>query len=239
VFDLLVENRPRTRPDALRGGVVSFVLHSALIMGAVVATMRTGTRLDDPHPAVPIFFPSPPAPAPPPLMGRPMATAGPRIGFAVLHISPIVPGVIPPPSTAPFDPLNFTGLGPGEGRWNGVPEPDTAGRGAGAVYAARSVDERPELLSHPAVAYPEILRQAGIGGRAMIEAVIDTGGRAERGSLKVLSTTHPLFGQPAMAAVAASAYRPGRIDGRAVRVRVQIPIEFAVTGRSAGMFRTP
>lgn len=237
MFDLLVECRPRgTRPDALRGGVASFVLHSALIAGAVVTTMQTTTRPDDPHRPVPIFFRAPPAPdAPPPPVGGRTSVVGPRVGFEVLSISSIIPVVIPPPSTAPFDPLNFTGVGPGEGRWNAVTEADTARRGVGAVYAVRWVDERPELLSHPAVQYPEILRQAGIGGRAMVEAVIDTTGRAERGSIRVLSTTNSLFGQPAVEVVAASVYLPGRINGRAVRVRVQIPIDFQVAAGSTTM----
>jgi periplasmic protein TonB len=120
-----------------------------------------------------------------------------------------------------------------------VPSMDTTGRRASTVYAERWVDERPELLSHPAVPYPEILLQAGIGGRVMVEAVIDTTGRAERGSIRVLSTAHPLFGPPAMQAVAASVYQPGRMYGRAVRVRVQIPIDFQVTTRGFSMTRTP
>ncbi len=233
MFDLLVECRPcGRRTDALRSGVASFVLHSAVIAGAVAATMQTTARPDDPDRAVPIVFRASRGPAePPPPAGVLTNLAGLRIGFRVPDVSPIVPAVIPPPSTAPFDPQDFTGVGPGEGQWNGATDADTARRAPGAVFAARWVDVPPELLSHPPVSYPEILRQAGIGGRAVVEAVIDTTGRAERGSITVLSTTNPLFGQPAVVVVAASIYRPGKINGRAVRVRVQIPIDFQVAER--------
>jgi protein TonB len=239
VFELLVEYRPRgTRTEALRGGVASFVVHSTLIAGAVVATIQTTTRPDDPHRPVPLVFtPYGPEVAAPPSVGL-TSIAGPTFSFRVLAIPAVIPGVIPPPATVPVDPTSFTGVGPGTVR-SGVSEADTAGPAAGTVYTARVVDERPELLSHPGASYPEILRQAGIGGRVMIEAVIDTSGRVERGSIRVLAATHPLFGPPAMTVVSGSIYRPGRIDGRAVRVRVQIPIEFAVTALSAGMLRTP
>jgi len=238
VFELLVECQPRgTRTDALRGGAASLTLHAALVAGAVIATMQTVARPHDLDRMVPVVFQDPPdRDVPPPLPGVGLPDAG--VAPVVLSISAIIPDVIPPPSTAPFDPLNFTGVGPGEGRWNAVPD-DTARHGAGAVYPARWVDERPELLGHPAVQYPEILRQAGIGGRAMVEAVIDTTGRAEPGLIRVLSTTHPLFGQPAMEVVAASVYQPGKINGRAVRVRVQVPIDFRVTARGTTMSHIP
>jgi outer membrane biosynthesis protein TonB len=69
----------------------------------------------------------------------------------------------------------------------------------------------------------------------MVEAVIDTTGRAERQSIRGLSTTNPLFRQPAVEVVAAAVYRPGRINGRAVRVRVQLPIDFQVAAGGTTM----
>jgi protein TonB len=234
VFELLVECQPGgTRASVLRGGMASFVLHSALIAGAVAATMQTTARQADPHPEIGIMYLVPPqrtAAPPPPLSGTVLTR--PTIGPPTLAISSIIPTVIPPPSTAPFDPLSFS-----RSPRPALPSatPDTARIGVGAVYSARTVDEPPELLSHPEVTYPEILRQAGIGGRAVVEAVIDTTGCVERGSIRVLATTHPLFGRPAMDAVAQSAYRPGTIDGRAVRVRVQVPVDFQVAGRAARM----
>ncbi len=90
------------------------------------------------------------------------------------------------------------------------------------------VEERPEYVTGPHPRYPDLLRQAGIDGRVLVEFVVDTAGHVERGSIKVLSSTNQLFDQPTREAIAASSYRPGRISGRAVRVRVQQPINFQI-----------
>ena len=62
----------------------------------------------------------------------------------------------------------------------------------------------------------------------LLELVIDTTGHAERGSIRVLSSTHQLFEGPAREVAQASLFSPGRIQGRPVRVRVQLPINFSI-----------
>lgn len=62
----------------------------------------------------------------------------------------------------------------------------------------------------------------------MLEAVVDTAGRVEQGSLTVVSATNPGFVAPARQALAATLFRPGRVHGRAVRVRVRIPVDFTL-----------
>ena len=97
------------------------------------------------------------------------------------------------------------------------------------VYSEDSVTERPDLLNHPRIRYPDSLRAAEIGGRVLVEAIVDTTGHADSASVRILSSSHPGFEAPAREAVLASTYRPGRLDGRAVRVRVQIPLNFQVS----------
>ncbi len=84
------------------------------------------------------------------------------------------------------------------------------------------------MLAGPVPAYPELLRQAGIEGRVVLEAVIDTTGRVEPGSIGVVSATNPHFVEPARQTLAASLFRPGRVNGRAVRVRIRLPIAFGL-----------
>jgi len=84
------------------------------------------------------------------------------------------------------------------------------------------------MLAHPAINYPEVLRQAGIEGRVLVEAVLDTLGRAEPSSLRVTASPHQLFDREALAVVAGSRFRPGRADGHAVRVRIQVPVTFSI-----------
>jgi TonB family protein len=97
------------------------------------------------------------------------------------------------------------------------------------VYAEDSVTERPDLLNHPRLRYPDSLRAAGIGGRVLVEAIVDTTGHADSASVRILSSSNPEFDAPARDAVLAARYLPGRLDGRAVRVRVRIPLSFQVT----------
>ena len=92
----------------------------------------------------------------------------------------------------------------------------------------RVVEEPPVLLSHPVPRYPDILRQAGIEGRVVVEAVIDTTGHAERNGLWVVSSSHALFAPEASALVLGSRYRPARFGGRPVRVRILVPVAFAL-----------
>jgi protein TonB len=93
------------------------------------------------------------------------------------------------------------------------------------------VEEPPAILAGPLPAYPELLRQAGISGRVVLEGVVDTTGRVEPGSLSAVSKTHPGFVAAAQRALAATLFRPGRTLGRAVRVRVRVPIEFRLGER--------
>ena len=98
----------------------------------------------------------------------------------------------------------------------------------GTPWESSLVDELPVMLAGPVPAYPDLLRQAGIQGRVLLEAVVDTLGHVERGSIVVVATAHPGFVAPARQAVAAMLFRPARVRGRAVRVRVRIPMDFAL-----------
>lgn len=97
------------------------------------------------------------------------------------------------------------------------------------------VDELPMLLVGPHPAYPELLRQAGLQGRVVLEAVIDTLGRVEPASVVVVERAHPAFVAPAQQSLLKSLFRPARVRGHAVRVRVRVPIDFVLRdGRLKG-----
>jgi protein TonB len=128
----------------------------------------------------------------------------------------------PPPPSLPADPYApFT--------TSDVPGP--ADPGAVVTTPIRDlsyVEEPPALLRHPAPRYPEVLRQAGVEGHVVVEVVLDTSGVAEAGSLRVVTSAHQLFDAEARAVVLGSRYRPARAGGRAVRVRIQVPVVFAI-----------
>jgi len=103
------------------------------------------------------------------------------------------------------------------------PEPPPTGN---EVFMEAIVEEKPAVLSGPTLQFPELLRQAGIEGRVLVQAIVDTLGRAEPNSVKVLQSPNPGFDQSATNYVLKALFRPARVHGRAVRVLIQIPVEF-------------
>jgi len=97
------------------------------------------------------------------------------------------------------------------------------------VWDSGIVDERPEVLSGPILTYPELMRQAGIEGRVVVEVVIDSLGRAEPGSLRIVESPQRAFEAAALAYVRRALFRPARVMGRSVRVLVRLPIDFRIT----------
>jgi TonB family protein len=94
------------------------------------------------------------------------------------------------------------------------------------VFMESVVEEKPEILSGPPPAYPDLLRQAGVQGRVTVQMIIDTTGRAEPSSVKVIQSPNPGFDQNAKTYALTALFRPGRVHGRAVRVLVNLPIDF-------------
>jgi len=120
----------------------------------------------------------------------------------------------------------------------GAPTPDTLrfsmdlcpppGLDLSLIFDTSAVTIRPSRVSSPPVRYPDELRARGIQGRVMLELVIDTTGRVEPGSIRVVAATHRAFGGAAAQMVANSRFWPARIAGRKVRVRVQLPVNFRI-----------
>ena len=74
--------------------------------------------------------------------------------------------------------------------------------------------------------YPRVARQAGLGGRVTVRAVIAPDGSVE--SVEVFSSTNPLFNDAAVEAVRRWRYRPALMNGRPVRVYFSVVVNFLV-----------
>ena len=101
------------------------------------------------------------------------------------------------------------------------PDGDTS-----AIFMEAIVEERPALLSAPKVKYPTTLKNAGVEGQVIVQAVIDTTGRAVPSTVKVLQSPNPGFDDAARDYVEKAMFRPARIHGRAVRVLMQVRVAF-------------
>ena len=224
MFDLIESCPERREGLGWTGRIVSALIHIFLLSAAIAATRGVLQAVEDDGPR-PVDIGGWPEPRPPiPHQGgRPSDGSTPVMPVVIPAeipepgaITPDIPGGDPAPSIPGFDP------GPA------LPPGNTLPPVGSTLLTVRQVDEQPELLAHPALHYPEVLRRAGIEGRVVIEAVLDTSGRAETASLRVVSSAHPLFDPEALAVVSGSSYRPARLAGRAVRVRVRVPVSFTL-----------
>jgi len=227
MFDTLIESGKKSgQAGSFGSGVFSVILHIAFVSAAVYATLQAGEAVEEDR-QVDVTLQvqqqkqqeqkqEEAAPVPQQVKG-----------FQTLAIPTSIPVDIPPPSAQAFNPADFSGVGVEGGIARGAQEERAVIR-QDQPYLEAVVEERPERISSPPARYPDILRQAGIEGRVLVEVVIDTSGHAERGSLRILSSTHQLFEGPAREVVQNSLYSPGRIQGRPVRVRVQVPINFSI-----------
>jgi TonB family protein len=123
-----------------------------------------------------------------------------------------------------FDPTDYSDSGVEGGVANSVAR-------TGELYLESLVEEKPSVLSAPQPLYPEVLHQADIEGRVLIQAIIDTSGRAEKNSVKIIESPNPAFDPGSRNWILHALFRPARVHGRAVRVLIQVPIDYRITGR--------
>jgi TonB family protein len=108
---------------------------------------------------------------------------------------------------------------------------DPGGNGDSAPMPVWLVQERPEILAGTPPVYPTSMREMGVEGLVVIQVVLDTLGRPEPGSARVVRHDAAGFETSAVASILGARFRPARVWGRAVRVLVQVPVEFRLRAR--------
>lgn len=107
------------------------------------------------------------------------------------------------------------------------PPPRTIGT---RVIKTPALSNRDEIVSLMQDDYPEILRQAGVEGIAIVELMVDTTGRIVPGTIRVVSSTHALFASAALAVAARARFEPGEgeLDGETVHLSalVRLPLRW-------------
>jgi beta-lactamase regulating signal transducer with metallopeptidase domain len=86
--------------------------------------------------------------------------------------------------------------------------------------------------------YPDILRSAGVEGDVLAMFVVDTMGRADPASFKVLNSTHQLFTLAVKNSLPDMNFVPAEVRGRKVKQLVQLPVYFYVSGSAASASST-
>src|SRR5216110_1216508 len=213
VFDVLIESkRKKNSKKAFSVGFVSLTVHTAIIAGAVYATLNAGQTDHSVKVDTAMVYLEQHQEQKPPEQ-QPVQLDVQLKGFQTVVAPDVIPTNIPPVNLQEhFDPKDYSGTGVEGGVSTGmVPT-------GNEVFMEAIVEEKPAVLSGPTLQYPELLRQAQIQGRVLVQAIIDTLGRAEPPSIKVLQSPNPGFDQSAKSYVAKALFRPARVHGRAVRV---------------------
>ena len=102
----------------------------------------------------------------------------------------------------------------------GTVDISSAAGGLDAIYEATTTAEAFEPASavfQPAPRYPASMEALSIEGRVTVEFVIDTTGRVQPASIRILESTHAAFEAAARAAIAGSLFRPARLRAHPVR----------------------
>lgn len=222
----LLESTPR-RARRARSAMASTAIHAGLIVLAVWQTI--------PKPAEPVhlaehvsLIPMPRFATAKPPEKAPSAEKVRPHEFQVLEAPPDVPATLPP--------LDLT-------RPITVAE-DFSGKGVPVHVAEASLvrpgprndpidgdaaDQAPYLLAgQMGPPYPDELRDDRPDGVVVVRFVIDTLGRVETPSMKVLAASHPLFAASVRATLGRLRYLPASLAGRRVRVQLEQRFEFHV-----------
>jgi protein TonB len=230
VFENLIESN-RKRQSTLGQQIVSLVLHVGLIFGAVKATQGAAEVVREIAVDTTMIFLKPPEAPPPPVQPENVVVSAnpPPQGFQVITPPDNIPTEIPPVNlNERFDPKDFTGKGVEGGIATGV----VGGTGPvpieGEVFLAAEVDETPQAADPAACQpkYPPVMASAGIPGKVVMQFVVNTDGRVDQGTFKVVSSTHKAFEDPAKDAMFRCAFKPGKSRGQPVRVLVQQALSF-------------
>ncbi|MEP7345372.1 MAG: energy transducer TonB [Gemmatimonadaceae bacterium] len=232
MFNNLIESKKKKTKTA-GGTLFSFVVHATLIPLAVIATAQAAQQAQKPKQEKIDFVEVKkeevkPKDVPPPVQ---QAAPPPPKGFQTLSAPIDIPDVLPDIdlSRKVTDEADFTGKGSQGGIAKGV-EKKVEVRTDDQPYFEFQV-EKPVVpapgSSQPR--YPDILRQAGVEGEVLAQFVVDTSGRAEAGSFKVLRSSHDLFAQAVKSALPGMRFIPAEVGGKHVKQLVQQPFTFAIT----------
>jgi len=231
VFNNLIESKPQ-KTRSLGSTLFSFVFHGVIIGMSVLATKQVADAVAEEVVQkvdfVEIKKDEPPPPDTPP---PPEQVAAPQIakGFQVLTAPINIPDVIPEIDLSKklTNEADFSGRGV------------AGGIAAGVVGGTAPVSDQPYFdfqVEKPVAPvpgtgsprYPDILRSASVEGEVLAQFVVDTTGRVEVSTFKVIRKSHDLFEAAVRSALPQMRFLAAEVGGRKVKQLVQQPFVFAL-----------
>jgi protein TonB len=217
---------------------LSVVAHLTIIGAATAATTHGPPRPREPLVPVYVTF-SAPKPEPKPQQSTSRAAPAAHVAtksFVAPDVLPRIDGPVSVPTSLPeikpaagmsLDSLLIGRSSPGSSTGKpglgllGVDEQPGSGEWRGNELLMR-------IVSSAKPRYPEALRQTGIGGRVLVRFMVDTTGRVDAGSVRILESTHELFTHSVRESLSAFRFKPAEVGGRHVPALAEMPFEFAI-----------
>jgi protein TonB len=235
VFNNLIESRP-VKQRSLGASVISTLFHAGVIAFSIYATANAGMKVVEEVVQKVDFVetkkdePPPPKDEPPPPPPDAVMAPPPPKGFQVLAAPVNIPDVIPEIdlSKALTNEADFSGRGVAGGVASGVVG------GTGPVITDQPYFdfqvEKPvaPLPGSAGPRYPDILRSGGVEGSVLAQFVVDTTGRVEIATFRVLRSDHAMFEQAVRSALPNMRFLAAEVGGRKVKQLVQQPFVFAL-----------
>jgi len=236
MFDNLIESKAKKQRRA--GGIVfSAVLHLVVITAAIYGTLQAKDAIEKPKAEKVEFVemkkkdePPPPKEEPKPPPPDVVMKAPPPKGFQVLTAPIKIPDVLPDIdlSKKVTNEEDFSGKGQAGGIAKGVvggtPQPVSD-----QPYFEFQVEKQVAAMpGQSPPRYPDMLRSANVEGEVLAQFVVDTTGRAEMNTYKVLKSSHDLFTNSVKQALANMHFYPAEVGGRKVKQLVQMPFVFSL-----------
>ena len=231
MLDRLLESGAQGKKSGW-GGTASVIIHSAIIALAVfgTATADPGIPVDGGYiPVIPLQPPVDNGASGHPLHDgagstgtRPTVPKIPSVDIPTTFDTTL-PGTTSLSIGTGADTTLLSEIG-GEGSSSGI----TLGGTGVATDASLDVPVRALVDREPA--YPETLRTAGISGSVRVRFVVDTTGRAELSSVRVIESTHELFTRAVLASLRQARFTPGEVSGHRVRTLVERSFRFDIAG---------
>jgi periplasmic protein TonB len=234
VFSRLPESKP-ARQRRLGGAIVSTAVHLVFIALAVRATGLRADPAPETDPLPPTMFVAPvpevakPTVAPRNTSGFPTTPVLPLPPRPVLPNIAVIEAGIPVPGTE-FDPTLWENKGLATGV-SSSGRPDGAPNVAGGSPLPEHLVEKP-VLAIPGTTtprYPSMLQTAGVEGDVRAQFVVDTLGRVEQGSVRILGSTHELFASAVRDALTRARFKAAEAGGHKVRQLVEQDFTFRIT----------
>lgn len=225
----LIESR-RRREKSFGETVISIAMHAAVITLAVYATASAGERIKA---RAELITPlSPPQTAKPTTTHPPVSHPGAPRAPAPPHGPVLNPRIEIHDKLPPIDssvgtsvPESLFPIDGGDARSS--ESESRSGVDSGQPWSASRV-EKPALPrdQNPSPRYPSVLESSRTEGMVLAQFVVDTLGRADMRTFKVLESTNELFSSSVRAAIQQWRFYPAEAGGRKVKQIVQLPLKF-------------